>query len=441
MRTRRNLIIVIGHGLRSDALGDGETWPLRTPNFEKLLTRGLRTVATSASVADDGALVSLLTGLHARQHGHVHPTPTTPVVEGWPAQLAAAGYHLVGVGRTLAIQPHLHQSVTVDELESIDSRQCQYLAQMNRKGLLSSIAQQRKQRLRYGPFEPDRLALEPEDDVDGFIAAESARLLEEMPDDKPWALIVLFTGPGSDLPPPMFYDQVVEPCEVDANFIPADLSVLNAQAELDYPRSLLQRLDRRRIAQIRSDYLGRVSLIDYGMGRIMSALQQRQDASRTWMIATSDRGCLLGEQGLVGHRSFLTPAVEVPVLIVPPTPPKLKMTDDLISTIDVAATVAALAGCDMPTAVTGRSLLPLIAGEPMDQPSQAVLCEFGSRLLLETDRHKLIFDVDRRKALGLYDLLNDPDELHDILTTPLGRNLLDALRWRLGETLMPLRAG
>jgi hypothetical protein len=42
--------------------------------------------------------------------------------------------------------------------------------------------------------------------------------------------------------------------------------------------------------------------------------------------------------------------------------------------------------------------------------------------------------------MGLYDLLNDPEERQNLVNSPIGVNLLDALRWRVGEALMPLRA-
>jgi arylsulfatase A-like enzyme len=127
--------------------------------------------------------------------------------------------------------------------------------------------------------------------------------------------------------------------------------------------------------------------------------------------------------------------------------------------VDLAPTVAALAGCDLPRAVVGRSLLPIFAGAdanvptlpageigdpmpaaPRPPPGTALISEFGRRLMLETERHKIIFDTETHAALGLYDLLNDVDEQANMLHTAAGRNLLDSLRWRLGDALLPLRA-
>jgi arylsulfatase A-like enzyme len=297
--------------------------------------------------------------------------------------------------------------------------------------------------MRSGPFEPDRLLVEPDDDVDGFIAMKAREVLERMPADKPWALLVCFSGPGNDLPPPTLYDDVADRDELSRGFAPADFTRVDAMAELDYPRIMLQRLEPGKIARIRADYLGRVSLIDFGVGRLMSALEERPDAGRSWTVVASDHGQLLGEHGLIGHRSFLAPAVEVPVIIVPPAPGAASREDaseGLVSTVDVAATITALAGCDAPRAVVGRSLLPMLSGEALLPPLTGCLSEFGKRLMLETERYKVIFDTEARRAMGLYDLLNDAGEHDNLIDKPAGRNLIDSLRWRLGDVLLPLRA-
>ncbi|MEX2215454.1 MAG: sulfatase-like hydrolase/transferase [Phycisphaeraceae bacterium] len=441
MAYKRNLLIVLAHGFRSDAIGDAQAWPLSTPNLEKLAGRGLRLAATSACPADCGGLVSLFTGLHARQHGYVNQTVTNITCEGWPTQLVDQGYHVAGVGCVAPIEPWLHEAVHVEDVERIDAVGCSYLDSTRKSGNFNAITQQRKQRQRYGPFEPDRLLLEPQDDIDGYIARAAETTLKRMPKDKPWALIVVFNGPGNDLPPPTLYDQMIDPRALEVGFRLADFRELNDLAELDYPRVLLQRMEPHKLARIRSDYLGRVSLIDYAVGRLQEAMWSRDDRDRTWTVFSSDRGHLLGDHGLVGHRSFLTAALEVPVVIASPTAVKLHTTPGLVSTVDVAATIAALAGCDLPEAAGGRSLMHVLRGEPLGMPrGNACLSEFGGRLMLETEQYKVIFEVETGTALGLYDLLHDPDEEKNLVHTVTACNVLDSLRVRLSQTLLMMRA-
>ena len=447
MTVRRNLLIILSRGLRSDVLADGQAWPVTTPNLDSLAARGLRLEGHSACPADDGGRISLLTGLHARQHGHVESCRGS-VCDGWPALLAAQGYQVAGVGCVGALRHHLAEAVVVADVQEIDSPDCAYLRAMAERHQLKAIQLQRRQRERYGPFQPDRLLLEPDDDIDGFIAVEALRTLADLGTERPRALIVVFNGPGNDLPPPGMYDQVVDPGLLEAGFVPVDLTRLDALAELDYPRVLLQRLDPIAVSRIRADYLGRVSLIDHGVGRLLAQLRDRADNDRTWVVAASDRGQLLGEHGLMGHRSFLAGSIKVPIILAPPSPVDRRKGGRGvrgISTVDAAATIAILGGCDLPDAVAGRSLLPLLGGDgaPVFEssgPDGLCLSEFGQRLMLETDRYKVVFSTSTRRAIGLYDLLNDGNECENLIPTSAGRNVLDALRWRLAEALLPLRS-
>jgi len=442
MAFRRNLLIVLAHGLRSDAAGHSRAWPLCTPNMDKLIDQGMKLVASSASPVSPGGMVSLLTGLHARQHGFMNEGEGGVACEGWPALLKAQGYHVAGVGCVAPIQHLLDERVVVDPVGVLESDRCRYLTAAAANGMHHAVVQQRRQRLRYGPFLPDRLLMEPDEDIDGYISVQARDMVTQMPQDKPWALIVIYSGPGNELPPPTLYQDVVSANLLEEGFAPADFSQIDALAELDYPRAMLQRLEPQQMARIRADYLGRVSLIDYGLGRMMSRLKERKDQDRTWFVLGSDHGHLLGEHGLVGHRSFLSGAVEVPFIITPPFKTQRYVPDWLVNNVDVAATIATLGGCDLPAAMTGCSLLPLLAGEKatINRNNVGCLSEFGHRLMLETERYKIIFNTESHKILGLYDLLNDPDERNNLIQSMSGRNLTDALRWRLGDALMPLRA-
>lgn len=448
MSFRRNLVIILTHGLRSDAVGDYAAWPVQTPHLLKLSVQGLRLVSTSCSPADPAGMLSLYTGLHARQHGQAALDETSTemhLTDAWPRLLMEEGYHVAGAGRVGMVAPWLHESVLVEDVSKVESPTCAYLKHAAAGGFAGAIASQRRQRLRYGPFDPERVLLEPDDDVDGYIGKQAATMIEHMPAGEPWATVVSFTGPGNDLPCPSMYEGLADPAKLMHDFAPADLSRVNDRVELDYPRTLLQRLDRVQIGRIRADYLGRVSLIDHAISRMLRAVNHRPDASRTWFVLASDRGMLLGEQGIVGHRSFLGPVVETPAIITPPVtgriPDEPLCHEGLVSNVDVAATIAALGGCELPAHTAGRSLLPLLAREETQiRASQhACLSEYGHRLMLETRRHKAIFNTDTCLPIGLYDLLNDPQEQDNLVEEAKGKDLLDALRLRLSDVLMPLR--
>ena len=129
------------------------------------------------------------------------------------------------------------------------------------------------------------------------------------------------------------------------------------------------------------------------------------------------------------------------MVVATPKPIKQKIYPQLLSTVDIAATVASICGCDLPRAAVGRSLLPIIKSQRLDGQSwPGCISEFGQRLMLETERHKIVFDTDRHEPIGLYDRLIDPDEHHNIVNDIAAASVLDSLRSRLGDILLGLRA-
>ncbi len=448
MGGKRNLLIVLAHGLRCDALGDERAWPLTTTYLEALGQRGLRLIAGAASPADPGGMASLLTGLHARQHGLVadqtHQRRPTALSDSLVHRLVDAGYHVAGVGCVGMVRHVLHETVSTEDVAEVRPADCAYYRSTRSRGVMAAVMQQRRQRLRSGPFEPDRLMLEPEEDIDGFIASRAGEMIEAMPEDKPWALLVIFSGPGNDLPPPTLYDGIVPADQLKAGFAPLDMSTLDELAEPAYPRSMLQRLEAHHVARIRADYLGRVSLIDYAIRRMSRAVEQRADRGRVWTVLGSDRGHLLGEHGLIGHRSFLSGAVETPMIVAPPVghaQPRDPFPDALFSTVDFAPTVTALAGADMLEDSVGRSLLPLFHGNAVTPLLPGgLVSEFSDRMMLETQRYKAVFHRGKRRCVALYDLLNDSDERNNLVDRPMASGVIDALRVRVADALLPLRA-
>lgn len=445
MSSKRNLLIVLAHGLRSDALSDEREWPLPTPHLVGLAERGVRVVLSSATPVDPGGMTSLLTGMHARQHGQVADRPSNAAMaRGLPRWLAEAGYHTVGVGQVGMMAEQLDEAFTTEgvDVAEPEPNRCWYTAAARVRGHAPALAQQRRQRMRTGPVAPDRLLLEPEEDIDGFITSQAVEAMGRMPLDKPWAMFVVYSGPGNDLPPPMYYDSLMEAKGLSGNFTPVRLDTLDALAVPDYPRALLQRLEPHQIARIRADYLGRVSLIDHGVGQLQEAVNQREDSVRTWSVLSSDRGQLLGEHGLIGHRSFLAPAIEVPLIIAPPRDgvgPTEKFQDGLFSTVDVAPTLAALGGADRPEALPGRSVLPIFNGDPVLPVGSANLSEFHERVMIETERHKAIFHLTDGRCIGFYDLIEDPMEMVNLAKKPIAENLIESMRQRMAQVLLPLR--
>jgi len=438
-------------------MSTARAWPLFTDHLEDLASRGVWAEAVAGSTADEPARQSLLTGLSPRQHGRLVPMGMDErprrLTDSWAHRLAEAGYHVAGVGCVEPMAGSMHEAEVVADTHLVRAEGCAYYAACRQAGTQAAIMAQRKQRRRAGLLEADRLMLSPADDVDGFIARRAEAMVGRLPGDRPWALVVGFSGPGNDLPPPTLYDGVVPMGELRAGLGTLDHGVLGAIGSPGVPRSLLERATAGRLARVRSDYLGRVSLLDYAVKRIDGRVAERNDGGRAWSVLAGDRGYALGEQGVVGDRVVLPGVARTAVVVAGPRGfrPAGGQTgaqstglrvDGLVTTTDVSATITELAVTDEVDGSTGASLVPALRGQPTFA-RRAAVCEAVDRVSVETGRHRLIVRREDGAALALYDVMKDADQRHNLLDEGgseaerrWARAMIEPIKARLADELV-----
>lgn len=438
------MLVILCRGLRVDAFGDAGVWPIVTPHLDNLVDHGLAFNAVAASPGAGPAWVSLLSGLHVRQHGLVDDAGRSPRINGWLAPLREGGYHTVGVGELGWVARQLDEMRMVGPITQTRGGSCEYLRFATKVGLSLPVQAQRQHRMRQGPFGMGRGLEEPTHDVDGFIGSAAVSMIERLPRNKPWCMTIGLTGPGNDLPAPQLYEHVLEPDRLTRPFTPVDMRSVEQLAWFDYPRHLLQGVDPSEAARIRQHYLARVCMLDAMVGMLRDAIDRHGHAANTWIVLAGDRGCLLGEHGLYGGTSFVTGQANTPLWLLRPTgmnrtDPSAQQADDLlISTVDLAPTLCAIGQTDAPAEWPGRSLLPAAAGEAVGSP--VTISEYRRRIMLETMRHKVAFDLDEQAPRLLFDLVTDQQEKRNLIESPAAANVLDRLRVQLSEALLPLRA-
>lgn len=177
-------------------------------------------------------------------------------------------------------------------------------------------------------------------------------------------------------------------------------------------------------------YDGEVAYVDAQVARLLAAV----DRSRTIVVVVGDHGEALGEHGELTHGLLLyEPTLHVPMIVVCPSlPPRVVRT--ALSTIDLAPTVASLAGVAFPGTVDGRDLAADLRAGREPQPA-AIYAEtrypatFGWSELasLRKSATKMI----AAPSPELYDLDRDPGETTNVL--PLARRAYRDLATRLEQ--------
>lgn len=177
------------------------------------------------------------------------------------------------------------------------------------------------------------------------------------------------------------------------------------------------------------DYLACIKSVDVNVGRVLDYLKDNDLEDNTIVVYTSDQGFYLGEHGWFDKRfmyeeSFRTPMlIKYPGMIQPGSSSSL-----LTQNIDFAATFLELAGISVPVEVQGVSLLPLFEGNGKAEDWRSSLYyhyyEFPSIHMakrhngIRTDRYKLIHFYNDIDEWELYDLLNDPYEMNNLIKHP-----------------------
>ena len=237
-----------------------------------------------------------------------------------------------------------------------------------------------------------------------------------------------------------------------------------------WERQKMQTWAEDRWIELRAAYYGMCSRSDHQFGLLIGALKQAGLYDDTAVFMFSDHGDFTGDYGLVekNQNTFEDCLTHVPFIIKPPSwvPLKPRVSNAMVELIDFPATVEAFTGITPKHTHFGRSLLPVLAGET-DKHRDAVFCE-GGRLHGETHCMELESTSSQRpeglywprvnlqtsegpehtKAVmcrtsdfkyvrrlyekdELYDLRNDPMELHNRIDDPSLADVLARLKDRL----------
>jgi arylsulfatase len=213
-----------------------------------------------------------------------------------------------------------------------------------------------------------------------------------------------------------------------------------------YPRGLGKRravfsnpFSDRVNEHVRRLYAADARYADREIERLVAGLEERFGA-RWLVIFSSDHGESLGEHGFhYDHGDYVYNAsIRVPLAFVRPDAraSDRRVVDAPVSLVDVAPTLAELLQLPpvRPPAegFEGRSLVPYLDGEAL--PAQPVFAESGKSYFPDMIPGRITFDVRGRfrsvvsgdwkliwtpgqtgpREYQLYDIANDPDEIHDL---------------------------
>ncbi|HTF17183.1 MAG TPA: sulfatase-like hydrolase/transferase [Chryseolinea sp.] len=413
------------------ALGQRE---ISTPNLDSLVGAGTSFTHTYNMGSWQGAVCSasrtmLLTGLSlwdARLHEN---SIDTLVSEGelWIQQLKRAGYETSMTGKW-----HGRSNVNLifdHVLHASTNGPGQTPEGYNR------------------PLSKDDTTWQPWDKKFGGFWKGGKHLSEVMADDvlelfagskdsdKPFFMYISFNAPHDPRQAPKaFIDQYpLDKISLPANYLDSYPYKEDIGAGMSSRDETLAPFPRTPFAVKKNiqEYYAIISHMDAQIGKMLQALIKSGKAQSTYVIFASDHGLAAGQHGLMGKQNMFDHSIRVPLIITGPGIPKNELRDKQVYLQDIMATVYDIAGLPKPEEVYYNSLLPVIH----NKGSKAVYPEiYGGYMSLQrmvrTDRYKLIVYPKASQVL-LFDLKNDPDEIHDVSKQSRYKGTLEDMKMRL----------
>jgi choline-sulfatase len=169
-------------------------------------------------------------------------------------------------------------------------------------------------------------------------------------------------------------------------------------------------------------YFGMMSQVDRKIGDIIRALQETGADKNTWIIYTADHGEMMGDHKMIFKNVFYRGSVRVPNIVRPPGGMKPRTVHDLVESIDLTATMLEVAGAELPQC-KGRSLVPVIEGRAKGR--EVAFSELAGHqnkgnffVMAATQRYRYLYDKQNGLPCELFDLEQDPDELHNLIDDP-----------------------
>ena len=177
------------------------------------------------------------------------------------------------------------------------------------------------------------------------------------------------------------------------------------------------------------DYMGTIAAVDEGVGKILDYLEEQGLTENTIIVYTTDQGFYLGEKGFFDKRFMYEESLAMPMLMqYPPAIEKGITIDALTQNLDFAPTFLDFAGAEIPDAMQGKSLRPLLTSNASEEEFRDAIYyhyyDFPAFHMVKrhygvrTERYKLIHFYDDIDTGELYDLKKDPLEENNLYGEP-----------------------
>ncbi|GGD83539.1 sulfatase-like hydrolase/transferase [Paenibacillus nasutitermitis] len=438
MAVRPNVIFIIADDHRYNAIGAAGDRTVQTPVLDALAQAGTMMARTHINGGVDGAVcvpsrACVNTGTHifqateSQQIGdHARTNVIRPGAATMPSWFRSHGYHTHAIGKWHNDTASFNAGFCSGNSLFFGgmSEHCQVpVFDYNADGL----------------YPPESRRIETKFSTELFTDS-AIEFIEQYANEDPFFLYLAYTSPHDPRTAPEPYASMYDPEQIQLppsymDEHPFDNGELDIRDEklAAYPRK--QEEVRRHIA----DYYAMISHMDHHIGSVLQALNASGQADNTLIVYTADHGLAVGQHGLLGKQNMYDHSIRVPWLIKGPGVPAGRHIDALVYQFDIFPTLCDLAGIGAPDDIEGKSMNALIKRK-MDSGRETVYSLYKDiQRMVKNGRWKMILyrhSAETGKGtdfVQLFDLMNDPWELHNLASDPIYRPQLIGLKQDLTD--------
>ncbi len=274
-----------------------------------------------------------------------------------------------------------------------------------------------------------------------IIVDNAIEFLKTKPDERPFFMYLAFASPHDPRVAAQKYldEYPSDSVPLPKNYLPVH-PFNNGEMTIRDERLAPWPRTKAEIRKQLREYYAVITGLDHHIGRLLQSLKDRGEYDNTIIVFSSDHGLALGSHGLMGKQSVYDHSMKSPLIFAGPGIPH-GSSDALVYLLDIYPTVCDLVGAATPEGLDGKSLKPIILGQT-DQVRDSLFNSYQAvQRAVRDDRWKLIRYPQINKS-QLFDLKNDPHELHNLADDPEQAArvkrmmaLMESWQTRLGDKL------
>jgi arylsulfatase A-like enzyme len=431
-RARPNLVFFLGEGARWDESSLAGNTLLKTPHIDRIGREGavfdnafcINSLCLPARATILSGLYSHATGAVDNQHSRV--PARFPVVTDL---IRRSGYEVAFIGKS-----HV-QGALMDRYWDYYfgfSGQADYQCPVVVEGSKGKFSRPRT----YYEYVDDLLTRKAVEWLQQEHQAPFCLFLwlyaPHAPFDRPLRMVNDFNGVA--IPKPASFDEYLGGYPGKPRGVVEALNKIGTQ--------FLQRDDPRSLEELVKDHYCGIESNDENIGQVLSVLEGQGILDDTAVVWSSDHGFFLGEHRFYDKRLMYEPSIRIPLMVrYPPRIPAGTSASSMALNLDLAPTLLDLVGVPAPGHYQGRSLMPLLANPALPWRTDWLYEYYeypGNEQVrpcrgVRTERYKYIHYFTAPEEFELYDLQEDPDEMHNLHGDPSHAQLSAQLSERLAQ--------